>query len=146
MKSIPAPAPALALALILIVFPSASVSSAELKTLDDFQGATAKAKISLQLPDWQKKPADIADETREAIEKANAALDRIGAQDPKKARFETTAGALENLRAEIVQIGNRASLISQTNPNAGMRRLANDASQLYQEWIVSLDYRKTFTK
>ncbi len=140
MKS--TPPSALPAALAVIFFPLAPVSAAGLKTLDDFQAAAAKAKISLQIPDWQKKPADIANEAKEAIEKANAALDQIGRQNLEKVRFETTVGALENLRAEIGVIGNRASLISQTNPNAGVRRLANEAMQSYQEWIVSLDYRE----
>ena len=57
------------------------VSAAELKTVDDFRGAAAKANAVLTIPDWEQTPEAVEAAMKDAIAKANAALDRIGAQD-----------------------------------------------------------------
>ncbi len=117
------------------------VLGAELRKIDDFQSAAAKADRALAIPDWEQTPEAITNAMKDAIAKANAALDRIGKQDPAKLTFENTVGALEELRAETAAVTNRAGLISQTNPDEAMRAAAESAMQSFQEWNVGIDYR-----
>ena len=55
-----------------------NVPAAELKTVDDFRAAAAKANAVLTIPDWEQKPKAVEAIINSAIAKANKALDRIG--------------------------------------------------------------------
>ena len=55
------------------------VSAAEMKTVDDFRAAAAKANAVLTIPDWEQTPQAVEAAMKNAIAKANASLDRIGA-------------------------------------------------------------------
>src|SRR5262245_29606731 len=79
---------------------SLSVSEAEKKTVDDFRAAAAKAIAVLTIPDWEKTPEAIEAAVKSAITKANAALDKIGAQDPAGATFKSTVVALDDVAYE----------------------------------------------
>jgi len=73
---------------LILVASSLVVSAAELKTVDDFRAAAAKANAVLTIPDWEKTPEAIEAAMKSAIAKANAALDQIGAQDSGKVTFK----------------------------------------------------------
>ena len=64
------------------------VSAAEMKTVDDFRAVAAKANAILTIPDWEQTPEAIEIAMKNTIAKANASLDRIGAQDPTKVTFK----------------------------------------------------------
>src|SRR5437879_13455288 len=68
-----------------------------LKTVDDFRAAAAKANAVLTVPDWEQTPEAVDAMTKNAITTANKALDQIGAQDPGKVSFKSTIVALDNL-------------------------------------------------
>ena len=70
----------LCVSLILLGLNSDS-SAAEVKTVDDFRAAAAKANAVLTIPDWEQTPEAVEASMKQAIAKANAALDQIGAQD-----------------------------------------------------------------
>ena len=53
----------------------------DLKTVDAFRDAAAKANSILTLPDWEQTPEAVEASMKNAIATANAALDQIGAQD-----------------------------------------------------------------
>src|SRR3954463_16175751 len=76
------------------------VSAAEMKTVDDFRAAAAKANAVLTIPDWEKTPEAVESATKSAIAKANAALDRTGAQDTSKVSFKSTVVALDDVSYE----------------------------------------------
>jgi hypothetical protein len=65
---------------LILLASSLVVSAAEMKTVDDFRAAAAKANAVLTIPDWEKTPEAIETTMLHAITKANEALDRIGAQ------------------------------------------------------------------
>ncbi len=87
---------------LILLASSLVVSAAEMKTVDDFRAAAAKANAVLTIPDWEQTPEAVEAAMKNAIAKANAALDQIGAQDPGKVTFKSTVVALDDrhLRGE----------------------------------------------
>ncbi|HYK24491.1 MAG TPA: hypothetical protein VEU75_07490, partial [Candidatus Acidoferrum sp.] len=75
---------------LVFVASSHNLPAAELKTVDDFRAAAAKANAVLTIPDWEQTPKAVETTMNDAIAKANKALDQIGSQDPKKATFKST--------------------------------------------------------
>src|SRR5712671_7936015 len=82
---------------LILLASSLVVSAAEMKTVDDFRAAAAKANAVLTIPDWEQTPKAIEAAMKDAIAKANASLDRIGAQDPSKMSFKNTVVALDDV-------------------------------------------------
>jgi thimet oligopeptidase len=122
------------------------VSAAEMKTVDDFRAAAAKANAVLTIPDWEQTPEAVATGMKNAIAKANAALDQIGAQDSGKVTFKSTVVALDDLTYEASLAANRATLIKETNTNPAMRTAAENAVKAFQDWAVGVDYREDVYK
>ena len=122
------------------------VSAAEMKTVDDFRAAAAKANAVLTIPDWEQTPEAVATAMKNAIAKANTALDQIGAQDPGKVTFKSTVVALDDLTYEASLAANRATLIKETNTNPAMRTAAENAVKVFQDWAVGVDYREDVYK
>src|SRR5881394_273504 len=131
---------------LIFLASSLVVSAAELKTVDDFRAAAAKANALLTIPDWEKTPEAIEAAMKNAIAKANAALDQIGAQDPGKVTCKSTAAALDDVTYEASLAANRATLIKETNTNPAMRTAAENAVKAFQDWAVGVDYREDVYK
>ncbi len=132
--------PALAFTLVL------DLSAAETKSVDDFRAAAAKANAVLTIPEWEQTPEAIEASMKDAIAKANTALDQIGAQDPAKVTFKSTVVALDDLTYEASNAANRATIIKETNTNAAMRSAAENAVKTFQDWVVEIDYREDVYK
>jgi thimet oligopeptidase len=125
----------------LLLTSSLVVSASPMKTVDDFRAAATKANAVLTIPDWEKTPEAVETGMKNAIAKANAALDKIGAQDPGKATFKSTVVALDDVTYEASLAANRATIIKETNTNPAMRTAAENAVKAYQDWAVGVDYR-----
>src|SRR5919201_1827687 len=121
-------------------------SDAELKTVDDFRAAAAKANAVLTIPDWEKTPEAVEAAMKNAIAKANTALDQIGAQDLSKATFKSTVVALDDITYEASLEANKATIIKETNTNPAMRTAGENAVKAYQDWAVGIDYREDVYK
>jgi thimet oligopeptidase len=132
-------------ALILLAW-SLVVSAAEMKTVDDFRAAAAKANAVLTIPDWEKTPEAVETSIKSAIAKANAALDQIGAQDLSKVTFKSTVVALDDVTYEASLAANMATIIKETNTNPAMRTAAEKAVKAFQDWAVGVDYREDVYK
>jgi thimet oligopeptidase len=130
----------------LVIAASCSSLLADLKTVDDFRDAAAKANAVLTIPDWQQTPEAVEASIKDAIAKANKALDQIAAQDMTKVTFKSTITALDDLGYEAALAANKANLIKQTNTNAAMRSAGEKAVKAYQEWAVGVDYREDVYK
>src|SRR6266481_8669273 len=124
----------------------ATLRAENLKTVDDFRAAAAKANAVLTIPDWEQTPATVEAAMKNAIAKANASLDRIGPQDPGKVTFKSTVVALDDVTYEASLAANRATLIKETNTNPAMRTAAENAVKAFQDWAVGVDYRKDVYK
>src|SRR6266850_1911903 len=131
---------------LILLASGLTVSAAEMKTVDDFRAAAAKANAVLTIPDWEQTPEAIEAAMKNAIAKANALLDRIGAQDPSKVTFKNTVVALDDVTYEAGLAANRATLIKETNTNPAMRAAAEEAVKAFQDWAVGVDYREDVYK
>src|SRR5438046_4063240 len=134
--SILSPAFALALAVAL------DLSAAKTKSVDDFRAAAAKANAVLTIPEWEQTPEQVEASMKDAIAKANTALDQIGAQDFAKVTFKSTVVAMDDLTYEANNAANKATIIKETNTNAAMRTAAENAVKAFQDWVVGIDYRE----
>ncbi len=76
--------------LALVAIMTLSAHAAELRTLEAFNDAAAKANAVLTLPAWEQTPGAISASMKDAIAKATAEMDEIGQQDPTKATFKST--------------------------------------------------------
>src|SRR6266513_1514320 len=131
--------------LILLVW-SSNFSAAEPKTIDDFRAAAAKANAVLTIPDWEQTPEAVEASMKDAIAKANAALDEIGSQDLGKVTFKSTVVALDDATYQAGLAANKATLIKETNTNPAMRAAAENAVKTLQDWAVGIDYREDVYK
>src|SRR3954467_6597269 len=118
---------------LILLASSLVVSAAETKTVDDFRAAAAKANAVLTIPDWEQTPEAVETAMKNAIAKANASLDRIGAQDQSKASFKSTVVALDDVTHEASLAANRATLIKETNTNPAMRTAGENAVKAFQD-------------
>ena len=62
-----------------------------------FESAAEKKNSVLTIPDWPQTPEAVDTMTKDAIAKANAALDAIGKQDLSKVSFKSTIVARDDL-------------------------------------------------
>lgn len=118
----------------------------DLKTVDAFRDAAAKANSVLTIPDWEQTPEAVDEMMKNAIAAANKALDQIGAQDPSKVTFKSTIVALDDIGYQANLAANRATLIKETNTSEAMRTAAEKAVKVFQEWAVGVDYREDVYK
>ena len=131
---------------LIFLASSLVVSAAELKTVDDFRAAAAKANAVLTIPDWAETPEAVETAMRNAIAKANAALNQIGAQDLGKVTFKSTVVALDDATYQASLAANKATIIKETNTNPAMRTAAENAVKAFQDWAVGVDYREDVYK
>src|SRR5437660_9056034 len=117
-----------------------------LKTVDDFHAAAAKASAVLTIPDWEQTPEAVDAMTKNAIETANKALDQIGAQDLSKVTFKSTVVALDDLTWAAGNAANKAVVIKESNTDAKVREAAENAVKAFQDWAVGIDYREDVYK
>src|SRR5260370_33058218 len=132
--------------LLFLAVSDSSLSAAELKTVDDFRGVAAKANAVLTIPDWEQTPEAVEASMKNAIAKANAALDQIGAQDLGKVTFKSTVVALDDATYQAGLAANKATIIKETNTNPAMRTAGENAVKAFQEWAVGIDYREDVYK
>src|SRR5438477_6757681 len=131
---------------ILLFLVVVDFSAAKTKSIDDFRAAAAKANAVLTIPEWEQTPEQVEASMKDAIAKANTALDQIGVQDPAKVTFKSTVVALDDLTYEASNAANKATIIKETNTNAAMRSAAENAVKAFQNWAVGIDYREDVYK
>jgi thimet oligopeptidase len=131
---------------LILAASSSNFSAAELKTVDDFRAVAEKANAVLTIPDWEQTPEAVETSIKNAIAKANAALDQIGAQDLGKVTFKSTVVALDDPTYQAGLAANKATIIKETNTNPAMRTAGENAVKAFQEWAVGIDYREDVYK
>jgi Zn-dependent oligopeptidase len=117
-----------------------------LKSIDSYSDAVAKANARLTIPDWPQTPEAVETSAKEAIKRGNAALDAIGRLDRKKVTFQNTVVALDDLAYEANNVGNKATIIKQANTDPKMRAAAEKAVKAMNDWFVGIDYREDVYK
>jgi thimet oligopeptidase len=134
------------LASILFCGLAITARAQDLKTVDAFRDAAAKANSILTLPDWDQTPEAVEGSMKSAIATANAALDQIGTQDLTKVTFKSTIVALDDLGYQARLAANKAAIIKETNTSAAMRTAGENALKFFQDWAVGVDYREDVYK
>ena len=134
------------LCVLFIAATSSTLLTADLKTVDDFRATAAKANAVLTIPDWEQTPKAVEASMKDAIAKANAALDQIGSQDLGKITFKSTVVALDDATYQAGLAANKATIIKETNTNPAMRAAGENAVKAFQEWAVGIDYREDVYK
>src|SRR5205809_4788852 len=133
--------PAFVFFLVVLFTSVLSISAADIRKVDDFRDAAAKANAVLTIPDWEQAPDAVEASMKTAILKANAALDQIGAQDLGNVTFKSTVVGLDDLIYQAGIAANKATIIKETSTNPAMRTAAENAVKAFQEWAVGIDYR-----
>src|SRR5436309_2553277 len=134
------------LCILFIAATSSPLLSADLKAVDDFRAAAAKANAVLTIPDWEQTPEAVEASMKDAIAKANAALDQIVAHDLGKVPFKSNVVALDDATYQAGLAANKATIIKETNTNPAMRTAGENAVKAFQEWAVGIDYREDVYK
>ncbi len=134
------------LCVLFIAATSSNLLTADLKTVDDFRAAATKANAVLTIPDWEQTPEAVEASMKDAIAKANTALDQIGSQDLGKVTFKSTVVALDDATYQAGLAANKATIIKETNTNPAMRTAGENAVKAFQEWVVGIDYREDVYK
>jgi thimet oligopeptidase len=132
------------LALTLALAPA--LHAQNLKKVEDFNAAAAKANAALTLPEWEHTPEAVEAMIKNAIDTANKSLDQIGAQDLSKVTFKSTVVALDDLTWAAANAANRAVVIKESNTDAKVREAAENAVKVFQDWAVGIDYREDVYK
>src|SRR6202011_4682061 len=117
-----------------------------LKKVEDFNAAAAKANAVLTLPDWEQTPEAVDAMMKNAIDTANKALDQIGAQDLGKVTFKSTVVALDDLTWQAANAANKAVVTKESNTDPKVREAAENAVKTFQDWAVGIDYREDVYK
>src|SRR5438132_1610207 len=136
----------LVLPLVIFAWSTVDLPAENLKTVEDFRAAAAKANAVLTLPDWEHTPEAVDAMTKNAIDTANKALDQIGAQDPSKVTFKSTVVALDDLTWAAGNAASRAVVIKESNTDEKVRAAAENAVKAFQDWAVGIDYREDVYK
>lgn len=131
---------------LFLAFGTVIAQAQELKSIDIYADAEAKANAQLTIPDWQQTPDAVEAAARDAIKKANAALDAIGKLDPKKVTFQNTVVALDTLGYEANNVANMATIIKEAHTDPKMRAAAENAVKTLNDWFVGIDYREDVYK
>ncbi|PYK53276.1 MAG: hypothetical protein DME47_07275, partial [Verrucomicrobia bacterium] len=131
---------------LLVLALALGARAENLKSIDSYSDAVAKANARLTIPEWPQTPEAVETSTKEAIKKGNAALDAIGKLDPKKVTFQNTVIALDDLAYEANNVGNKATIIKQANTDPKMRAAAEKAVKAINDWFVGIDYREDVYK
>ena len=74
---------------VILAALNSNLSAAELKTVDDFRHAATKANAVLTIPSWEQTPEAVEASMKDAIAKANTALDQIGRASCRERVFIT---------------------------------------------------------
>jgi len=132
--------------LLLVLGLALGARAENLKSIDSYSDAVAKANARLTIPDWPQTPEAVETSAKEAIKRGNAALDAIGRLDRKKVTFQNTVVALDDLACEANNVGNKATIIKQANTDPKMRSAAEKAVKAMNDWFVGIDYREDVYK
>src|SRR5438876_4923635 len=105
-------------------------------SLADFQQQAKRYHETISLPQFETTPEAIRQSSSNAIARANAALDKIGALNHSKVTFANTICALDGIMYQAWLTANRVLLIKDTSTNAAVRDAATDQFKILEEWTV----------
>ncbi|HOX56917.1 MAG TPA: M3 family metallopeptidase [Candidatus Paceibacterota bacterium] len=130
------------LALLVTALAGMAQPTNQIDRLKEFKKRAAAFKSVITLPLFETTSNAIRFELRQTIAVGNAALDRLGALQPREVKFENTVRALDDINYQVSLTADRFGLIKETSTRAALRNAATEALKELQEWTVGLDYRE----
>lgn len=131
---------------LLLAFSScvagAAFASAQPSPLAPWQDAAKKARVTFNLPQWEKTPAQIQATTETVISVGDARLDIIAGRKPEQMSFHNTIAALDYAYYPVVAASYRLNLIDETNTSKAVRDAAHEAIKRLQKWFVDTSFRQ----
>lgn len=131
---------------LLLAFSScvagAAFASAQPSPLAPWQDAAKKARVTFNLPQWEKTPAQIQATTETVISVGDARLDIIAGRKPEQMNFHNTIAALDYAYYPVVAASYRLNLIDETNTSKAVRDAAHEAIKRLQKWFVDTSFRQ----
>jgi thimet oligopeptidase len=127
---------------LLVLLLPLGLLAAPLKTLEEFQKTAAPFRTEIRVPVFPVTPPQIEADKTAAIATAKAALDRIASQDLKRATFESTFGAFDDLGYDFAIALERISFVRYSHPFREIRDAAENATKELQAWAVGINYRE----
>jgi Zn-dependent oligopeptidase len=115
-------------------------------TLASLQRDAARFGDLITIPVFEKSSRKVITTVDDAIEDANAELDKVAAQQPSAATFESTVVALDHILYPVVTATNRLFLIKETSTEAAVRKTATEQVQRLQDWFTETQYREDVYK
>ena len=110
--------------------------------LDQFAALAAPYGNVLEIPAFEESPAEVEAGLDAILARADAALDRLGAQDLSVATYASTIQRLDDIVYPVTTMLNRMWLMKETQPDASMREACTEAVARMNEWFVALSYRE----
>ena len=126
---------------LFLAVAGAQEPAAPLEKVATFQDRAAKFNEVLTVPTFETTPAEVKQSVDGTLATANAALDKIGKQDPGDVAFATTVGALDDAVYPVSILSERLALIQVTSPDEALRDAAEAGIKTVSDWSVAIDYR-----
>jgi thimet oligopeptidase len=98
--------------------------------------------VRLAIPSFEATPEELDDTVTAVLNTADAELTELASQDPGVATFDSTIGRLDTILYPVINIANKASLMSQTQVTEQMRDAATGQSVRLSGWFVETQYRQ----
>ena len=108
----------------------------------DFQAEARKHQLTLVLPNYPLTPAAATAAAQAAVKEADAALEKLAAQDPAQLTFENTFAAYDSITEQVSEVAAHIFTLSETHPDKAMRDTCRDEATKLEAWGISLDYRE----
>ena len=111
-------------------------------TVADLRPAADKARAVIDLPRFERTPAEAKASTDSAIAEADRRLDLIASQHLPGATFDSTFAALDEAVYGVVTAANRLGVIKESSLDPAMRAACTEQVQRMSEWGVGVQYRE----
>lgn len=122
--------------------PVPALSGGPLKTLADVQNAAARTNSVVDLPSFERTPAELAASVLVALGEADRRLDALGAQPLDGATFDSTIAAIDDIIYPVITVANRISLMKETQTDPALRAAATEQVDVISAWQVKTAYRE----
>src|SRR5437763_14251264 len=100
---------------LLVLALALGARAENLKSIDSYSDAVAKANARLTIPEWPQTLETVETSTKEAIKKGTASLDAIGKLHPKKGTYQNTVIAPDDHAYEPNNVGNKTNITKNDN-------------------------------
>ncbi len=110
--------------------------------LRDIGKSASEFGAAFELPPFEIEPEAIRSSVKEAISRADSAMDELAALDHSTRNFENTAAAFDRLLCDSGVVASRIYLLKEVHPDSSIREAATEAIKEFQQWAVGIDYRE----